>query len=325
MNASSRARNYFIDQNSGLYQCTAISNKETMSLSAPRASSRYLLPAIAVALCGAMWGIFWYPLRWFDDQGVGGGWVSLIFNAVAMLAPLPWLVQRKAWNGFCAQTLTGLLLGSAFSLYTVSLVMTDVIHAILLFYLTPVWSTLAGWLFLGERLSLARIAAMVLGFAGMACILGVADGVPLPRNAGDWVALASGVCWSVGSLRSYARPAPGIALTVFTFSGGGFISAAIILTISAGLSMPLASAGNFVPVLPWIIVLALTIFVPPTFLVLWAAQRIDPGRVGILLMTEVVVGSITAALFSGESFGAAEFLGTALIVCAGLIEVLGRR
>ena len=29
--------------------------------------------------------------------------------------------------------------------------MTDVIHAILLFYLTPVWSTLAGWLLLGER------------------------------------------------------------------------------------------------------------------------------------------------------------------------------
>ena len=46
-------------------------------------SSAYLLPALAVALCGAMWGGFWYPLRWFDTQGVGGGWVSFIFNAVA--------------------------------------------------------------------------------------------------------------------------------------------------------------------------------------------------------------------------------------------------
>ena len=66
-------------------------------------------------------------------------------------------------------------------------------------------------------------------------------------------------------------------------------------------------------------------FVPPNFLVLWAAQRIDSGRVGILLMTEVLVGAATAALFSGEPFGLMELTGTALIVCAGLVEVLGRR
>ena len=55
--------------------------------------------------------------------------------------------------------------------------------------------------------------------------------------------------------------------------------------------MPLANIGNLVHALPWIIVLALIIFVPPNFLVLWAVQRMDPGRVGILLMTEVLVGS----------------------------------
>ncbi len=58
---------------------------------------------------------------------------------------------------------------------------------------------------------------------------------------------------------------------------------------------------------------------------LWAAQRIDSGRVGILLMTEVLAGAVTAALFSGESFGVMEATGTILILCAGLVEVLGRR
>ena len=284
-----------------------------------------LLPAIAVALCGAMWGGFWYPLRWFDGQGIGGGWVSLVFNAVAVLSPLPWLMRRKAWDGFAGQVLTGLFLGSAFSLYTVSLVMTDVIHAILLFYLTPIWSTLAGWLLLGERMKVSRIIAVVLGFSGMACILGLNEGLPLPRNAGDWVALISGMLWAAGSLRSFARPSSGIALPVFTFSIGGLISAAIFLAIGAGLAMPLANTGNLVLALPWIILLSLIIFVPPNFLVLWAVQRMDPGRVGILLMTEVLVGAITAALFSGEAFGIIELAGTVLIVCAGLIEVLGRR
>ncbi len=276
-------------------------------------------------MCGAMWGGFWYPLRWFDSQGVGGGWTSLLFNAVAAISPLPWLLQRKAWNGFGAQALTGLLLGSAFSLYTVSLVLTDVLHAILLFYLTPVWSTLAGWFFLRERLSLSRIIAMALGFAGMACILGIKDGLPLPRNSGDWLALGSGMLWAAGTLRSFARPSAGVALPVFSFSVGGLASSAVILLIANGLSMPLASTGNIAHALPWIVLLALIIFVPPNFLVLWAAQRIDSGRVGILLMTEVLVGSITAAAFSGEPFGIMELSGTILIVAAGLIEVLGRR
>ena len=283
------------------------------------------MPALAVALCGAMWGGFWYPLRWFDSQGVGGGWTSLVFNAVAAASPLPWLLRRKAWNGFGTQALTGLLLGSAFSLYTVSLVLTDVLHAILLFYLTPVWSTLAGWFFLRERLSLSRIIAMALGFAGMACILGIKDGLPLPRNAGDWLALGSGMLWAAGTLRSFARPSEGIALPVFSFSIGGLASSAVILMIAAGLSLPLASTGNIANALPWIVLLALIIFVPPNFLVLWAAQRIDSGRVGILLMTEVLVGSVTAAAFSGEPFGIMELTGTILIVAAGLIEVLGRR
>ena len=272
-----------------------------------------------------MWGVFWYPLRSFEAAGVGGGWVSLIFNLTALLSPLPWLVDRKAWAGFARQAANGLLLGTAFSLYTVSLVMTDVIHAILLFYLTPVWSTIGGCLLFGERLSIARVAAIVLGFAGMATILGVGDGLPMPRNAGDWLALLGGLCWAAGTLRSYRQPSLGIALPVFTFSLGGVVSSAFILAVASQIGLPLAETGDIWPVLPWILLLAMIIFVPPNFLVLWAAQRIDSGRVGILLMTEVLFGSVSAALLSGEAFGPAHAAGTALIVAAGSIEVLGRR
>ena len=272
-----------------------------------------------------MWGVFWLPLRWLDEQGVGGGWVSLMFNAISALAPLPWLLKRSLWQGIRPQLLTGLLLGTAFSLYTVSLAMTDVLHAILLFYLTPVWSTLAGWMWFKLRMSVSRFLAIVFGLSGMALILGIAEGVPLPRNAGDWTALASGMCWAAGTIRSYARPVPGIALPVFLFSIGGLLASAIILTIGVALAMPLARAGDLWQAMPWVILFALTFFVPPNFLVLWAAQRIDPGRVGILLMGEVLVGSVSAAVLAGQPFGLTEFAGTALIVCAGLVEVLGRR
>ena len=272
------------------------------------------------------WGGFWYPLRWFDELGVGSAWISEIFFIVMAASALPWVFRRNAWgDSISGQLLTGLLLGLAFALYMISLVMTDVIHAILLFYLTPVWSTIGGIIFLRERLTISRSLAMILGFAGMAFILGVKDGLPLPRNSGDWIALASGICWAFGTLRSYTKPTPGIAVHVFVYALGGLVASAAILGIAGLQGSPLASTGQMFAVLPLIVGLAFIIFVPPSFLVLWAAQRIDPGRVGILLMTEVLAGAITAALFSGEQFGVVEFAGTTLIICAGLIEVLGRR
>lgn len=284
----------------------------------------HLLPSLAVALCGAVWGGFWVPLHWFASEGVGGAWVALIFNAMAMLSALPWLLRRDAWAGAADQAVNGLLLGTAFSLYTVSLVLTDVVHAILLFYLTPVWSTLAGRLFLRQRLGASRILAMAMGFAGLAAVLGVRDGIPLPRNWGDGLALASGMLWAAGTLRSFHRPTRKVAMPVFSFAAGGFLSSAVILVAAAALALPLAEPGHMLAMLPWIMLLGLIIFVPPNFLVLWAAQRIDSARVGILLMTEVLFGTLSAGLLSGQPFTLAEGLGTGLIVSAGLIEVLRR-
>jgi drug/metabolite transporter (DMT)-like permease len=283
-----------------------------------------LLPSIAVALCGALWGVFWLPMRWFDGEGVGGAWVSLIFNALALVCALPFLTKRASWAGLSGQAVNGLLLGTAFSFYTVSLVMTDVIHAILLFYLTPVWSTLAGWALFGEPMRFRRVLSIMLGFAGLAAILGAADALPLPRNMGDWVALSSGMLWAAGTMRSFRRPSTGIALPVFAFALGGAVSSLAILILAAGAGHALAATGQISAVWPWIVAAGCLVFVPPNFLVLWAAQRLDSGRVGILLMTEVLFGAVSAALLSGEAYTLSDGIGTALIVGAGLIEVTKR-
>ena len=290
-----------------------------------RTTHPHLLPSLAVAICGAMWGGFWYPLRWLESTGLGGAWVSVIFFAIAAISPLPWMLRRDAWRGFAGQLPSGILMGTAFAFYTVSLVLTDVIHAILLFYLTPVWSTLAGVVLLGERVTLNRAIAMALGFAGMVFILGFDQGLPIPRNSGDWIALVSGMLWAAGTLRSYRKPAKGVALPVLSFSAGGLAASLVTVLIAWNLKSSISEIGNFGVVLPLAFVFALIFFVPPNFLILWAAQRINSGRVGILLMTEVLAGAVTAALFSGEAFGAMELAGTVLILCAGLVEVLGRK
>ena len=294
-----------------------------LTTQSPHAS--HTLPALAVIVCGAMWGIYWLPLRWFETSGVSAAWLSAVFSATSMVVCLPWLARRDAWRGWGSQAITGLLLGTGFTFYTISLALTDVLHAILLFYLTPVWSTLAGWLWRSERLTPQRLAAIALGFGGVFFILGEGVSVPLPRNSGDWLALASGMLWSAGTMRAFGGPAQRISAAVFWFGWGGLVSTIAVLALVSALQLPLAQAGALATQWPWIVALALIIFVPPNALVLWASQRLDPGRVGILLMTEVMVGAVSAALLSGEDFGTGDAIGTALIVAAGFTEVLGRR
>jgi drug/metabolite transporter (DMT)-like permease len=296
-----------------------------MKVEAGRGTHTQMWASLAVAVCGAMWGGFWAPLRWLETMGLGGAWVSVVFFAVAAAVPLPFMLRREAWTGFASQIVTGSLLGLAFTLYTVSLVLTEVINAILLFYLTPVWSTLGGMVLFRERLTWSRGLAMALGFGGMAFILGFDDGLPLPSNAGDVLALVSGMLWAAGTMRSFSRPSRGVMLPVVSFCIGGLLASLAVAAIAAALGSPVATVSNLGQTLPWAALIALVFFVPPNFLVLWAAQRIDSGRVGILLMTEVLAGALTAWLFAGEDFGAMEFTGTALILCAGLVEVLGRR
>jgi drug/metabolite transporter (DMT)-like permease len=289
------------------------------------AASQFI-PAAAVTLCGIAWGAFWYPVRLLESAGAGGAWVSLILFAVATIAPLPWLFKRRLWQDNVASImLTGFLLGTAFALYAISLVMTDVVRAILLFYMTPVWSTLADVVLYGRRLTPSRALSIGFGLFGLVAILGTAGGLPLPHTAGDWVALVSGMCWAAGTQRSHASPAHSLVLPVFAFSLCGMVSSMLILLVASGYDADLVRLDNAAEVVPWIILLALVVFVPPNFLVVWAAQRIDSARVGILLMTEVLAGSITAALWAGEPFGWREGLGATLIVCAGLVEVLPLR
>ncbi len=291
----------------------------------PASPRQQRFAAAAVAISGATWGLYWLPLRWIDGQGVGAAVTSLVFSLIAIVAVLPWMRRAADWHDFPRQSISGLLLGTAFALYTVSLLMTGVVNAILLFYLTPVWSTLGEWLIFRRKLTPQRGLAIALGFVGVGFILGVDGGFPFPRNAGDILALVSGMVWAAGTLRSSAYPSARVAVPALSFALGGAVTSAVILAIALWLGHASAATGNLAATLPWIALVALTIFVPPNVLVMWAAQRLDSARVGILLMTEAMMGAISAALFSGEPFGMAQVIGTVLVVGAGLLEVSAHR
>ena len=77
------------------------------------------------------------------------------------------------------------------------------------------------------------------------------------------------------------------------------------------------------PLLPWLILVAVGFMIPIFWGILWGSQHIDSGRLGILLQIEVVVGIASAALLTEELFGFVELLGALLVIGAAVVDVLG--
>jgi drug/metabolite transporter (DMT)-like permease len=286
--------------------------------------SQHHRPALVVALSASAWGLVWLPLRALDAAGLKAGWATLATFLVPALLMAPYVLHRARQGRMITRQdiATGLLTGGAVALYSNSILLTDVARALILFYVAPVWSTALEAVFLGRRLTLARMLALILGLAGLYTILANASGLPLPRNMGDAMALAAGLLWSIGSLRIRMTQEAEPAETLFAFFLAGSVAAALL----ALLDLPLApSPATLHALFSWLLVAGAAYFIPVNIGILWGARHVDPGRLNILLQLEAVIGIASAALFAGEPFGLRELAGTALVTSAGLVDLLVTR
>lgn len=282
-----------------------------------------LAPSLALAIGAAFWGLYWIPIRGIEQAGVAAYWTGPTIFGASMLLFLPLVVMRfrnylRHWR---AILLPGLLSGFAFALYIASINLTDVVRAILLFYMTPLWSTLLGVLVLRERLTANRILALSLAFAGLYVVLVIESGLPVPRNTGDWFALLSGICWSVASVKLFQDGARLVLEKVITFVFFALLMSLLLIFWQQGHFGGFPDTSSLRAAWYWILLIAVVMF-PITWLTIWPATVLSPGRVGMLLLTEVLVGVASAALLLDEPFGLRELAGSVLIVSAGLVEVL---
>jgi drug/metabolite transporter (DMT)-like permease len=246
--------------------------------------------------------------------------VTVIYFLVPTIFLTPVGILRLKYlklGGFNLQ-LTGMLSGGALMLYATSIVYTDVVRAMLLFYLTPVWGTILGRLFLNENITPLRIFSMIIAITGMLTIFGLGIKFPIPQNIGDWMGVASGLLWAVASTRiRLNQNASTIDMTL------GFFFWATVFSILIAMALApkfLPTASQVSPALPILLIFVILFILPGTLATLWGPKFLNPGLVGLLFMTEIVVGSISVALLAGETFGFREIIGIVLISSASMIE-----
>jgi len=278
---------------------------------------------IFLALSAGVWGLYWLPLRSIEELGVSASWSVVLFNACPLVVLVPLLLfNYQQLKGLVGPTiLAGLMIGIAFNLYANGLLETTVARATLLYYLTPIWSTLLGVVWLSEPLTKARIIAIGVALIGLFLLLSNANSSNQALNIGDLYSFMSGIFWAIGvSVLNRWATIPILPLLAFTFLATTLFSA-----LTAGLlpANPVPDLQAVKMALPAAAFWAIFIFVPSFFIIFRISQLLFPGRVGILTMTEAIVAIVSAAiLIPEESMLLLQWLGAGAIITAGLIEVL---
>lgn len=287
------------------------------------------LASMTIVSVGALWGLYWLPLRQLEQVASAGPWTTfaVVVFACLCLVPFGWKGRQRLRRANNRALLSIALGGASFVVYSNALLYGEVAVVILLFYLTPLWSTLIARLWLKWPVSWWRYGAILCGLVGIALVLhGNHDGMPLPRTLGDWLGLASGLLWAIASTGMHVHVRTKPAETNFVFCAGAVVMAALLALALGHEHRVQVAPGHYAEALGWTLVIGGLWWTAMLTGLMWATRELEPARIGILLMSEVIVGAISAALLADEPFGPVMGVGATLVVFAGILETLpGRR
>ena len=285
-------------------------------------SDKILSLIIVVSSCA--WGLYWLPLRSIEQSGIVGSWSIVLVNACPLLILVPLIffnldrLKKYPKPIFFA----GIMIGAAFTFYANGLVETSVIRATLLFYLSPIWSTIIGIIWLNERLTIARVISIIVALIGIIFLLyDFRDQETVILNFGDFSSILSGLFWALGAsiLKKWSN-LPIIPLTAIVYFSTTSLSILLAVVVYKAPIPSLALIGqNFPIAFIWSVIVLL-----PSFCIIFRiSQILFPGRVGILMMSEVAVAVISAKiLLPEEQMVILQWIGALAILLAGVVEII---
>jgi drug/metabolite transporter (DMT)-like permease len=289
------------------------------------APEKTLLPSLAVIVSAVFWGSMWMPLHALGDAGLSGSWSAWSIYGVPAVILLPF-VLRNGIGGLMAGgwplVWLGVSIGACNYLYAASVVYGDVARIVLLFYVNPVWSVLLERLILGTPLTRGRVGALALGIAGMWILNYDGQGLPLPRSVAEWAGLVAGFCWAAGLVAMRVTPQISMVDKAFAQYVAAFAVGGLVLSTGIFPGQADWSPVQWGPVVLWIAAITVIWVLPSLLLSFYGAARLSPTRASMLFMVEVVVGVVTAAIWTDYPFGWREGIGGLVILSAGVVEVL---
>ena len=271
---------------------------------------------LIIFLASSFWGVLWVPMRHIEAMGLSGLWVVVLFHFLPALAILPLIVKtasssRRDWG---RAAVAGALMGAGFALYALGLVVASVTKTVILFYMTPIWSTVIAYFVLRERAGWGRWLAIAAALVGCALVTGVSRD-ELRFDPADLLGLLSGLFWALGSvvIRRYD------ALNFVTVSFLQYLFGGIMALLAAlYFGDPIPQLNALLQAIPPAFLASVVLFLPSVLLIFRMMQYVSPGLVGILMLSEALVAAVSAAFWLGETLSSMQWIGVGAVLTTGV-------
>ena len=288
-------------------------------------TSSSALAAGAIVANAFIWGVSWWPLKSLQNSGLHPLWTTA---AIYMLVSVGMLIfYRQSGRALLANPhLWFLALASGLTNVGFNWAVTvgDVVRVVLLFYLMPAWSVLVAWVLLGEKPTSGSLLRLVLAMAGVLIVLKTPDSPwPFPQSGVDWLALMGGLSFAItNALLVKFNSSPSSARMLAMFSGGALLSIFVsVLGLLLGiLPQPTLQAAG----IPVFFGLCLA-FIISNAALQYGAAGLMASTTAVLMLTEILFASVSAALLGAADFTPRIVRGGGLIVVAALLAAMAHR
>lgn len=276
-----------------------------------------VLPVISLLLAATMWGIVWIPLRWLEQQGLQGLSLTWLVYAGTLIYIVPILARRFAELAVSPGLLLGILLCSGWcnTAFILAILEGEVVRVILLFYLSPVWSTLLARFVLKEAISGRAYLVIVLAIAGAMIMLWSPQiGFPWPQSGADWLAISSGFAFAMTNMfiNKASRTSVPVKM-IMSWLGVMVVTSTFLLVTPSEFSV-----SNTLPAL-FAMLTGMLLIAPMTAAVVYGVTHMPIHRSAVILLFEVVASVVSTYLLIEERLSVAEWVGGCIVVFAAYL------
>jgi len=209
--------------------------------------------------------------------------------------------------------IAGIFLGAGFASYVFAMYYTTVANTLFIITTETIFLALFGFIFLKEKINLITFISILLGMSGVLLIVGSSLSIQTSEQfLGNLVAFIMPISFAV--LIIIVRKYPSVDMVPAQFTAG--VCAAIIGYLVAG---KLSVSPNDL----FLGFLAGTFQIGFGFILITVGSKTTPAAVvGIMMLTEAVLGPIWALLFINEIPPSSVIIGGGIIIFAILFEFL---
>ncbi len=284
----------------------------------PSKPASSVLPVMALLTGATLWGVIWYPMRLLQSAGLNGIWLTLVLYVSALAFSLP--RTASSWREFAKNPalLSLLMLAGGWTnvAFIEAVLHGNILRILLLFYLSPLWATLMGWIWLRERVSRYAMASLLLAMSGALLMLWDPRAAAFwPQDTADWLAISSGFAFALANvivrkLDSVSIIAKSVSIWV------GVILVAAVMIAALRLPVPHTGAGVFAGAAA----LGLFGILLMTLMVQYGVTHMPVYQSAVIMLFELVAGALSQHLLTTEHVSARDWAGGVLIVAGAYLS-----